>query len=102
GPPTPAPDMSSVAHAAPKATYDDDRVSVWDIVWKSGSDALRYHASRDTVIVFLDSGKLRSAGNGTPAVIDVKPGTIRYVAHDSADTLEIIEGAPRTMFFQLK
>ena len=72
-----------------------------DGVWKSGREALKYHASRDTVIVFLDSGKLRTAGKDSP-VADVKAGTMRYLAHDSAETLEIIEGAPRTMFFQLK
>ena len=103
GPANPAPDTSAVSHAAPKATYDDDRVTVWDVVWKSGSDALKYHASRDTVIVFLDSGKVRSVGgNAASGVADVKPGTMKYLAHDSAETLEMVEGDPRTMFFQLK
>ena len=102
GPAAPAPDTSAVSRAAPKSTFDDDRVTVWDVVWKPGPEALKYHASRDTVIVFLDSGKLRTTGAGGPATIDVRAGTMRYVGHDSADTLEIIEGAPRTMFFQLK
>ena len=81
---------------------DDDRVTVWDLKWESGSAALKYHASRDTVIVFLDSGKVRSAGSKTPAVAEVKAGTMRYLARDSAETLEIVEGAPRAMFFELK
>jgi hypothetical protein len=103
GPANPAPDTSAVSQAAPKATFDDDRVTVWDVVWKSGSDALKYHASRDTVIVFLDSGKVRSVGGKAPSgVADVKAGTMRYLPHDSAETLEIVEGTPRTMFFQLK
>ena len=102
GPATPATDTSTIARSAPKATYDDDRVTVWDVVWKSGTDALKYHASRDTVIVWLDSGKVRSVGGKGPAMADVKAGTMRYLAHDSAETLEMAEGAPRTMFFQLK
>jgi hypothetical protein len=102
GPATPAPDTSALAQKVPKPTYDDDRVTVWDLKWESGSGALKYHASRDTVIVFLDSGKVRSAGGKTPAVADVKAGTMRYLAHDSAETLEIVEGAPRAMFFEIK
>ena len=48
-----------------------------DGVWKSGREALKYHASRDTVIVLLDSGKLRTTGKGSPAVANVKAGTMR-------------------------
>jgi hypothetical protein len=102
GPTAPVADSSTLPRSGLKQLLDDDRVTVWDGVWKSGPDALRYHASRDTVIVFLDSGKLRTAGKDSPAVAEVKAGTMRYVAHDSAETLEMIEGAPRTMFFQLK
>jgi hypothetical protein len=102
GPATAAADTSAISHAAPKATYDDDRVTVWDVKWESGPAAMKYHASRDTVMVFLDAGKLRSVGGKASGVTDVKAGTMRYLAHDSAETLEIVEGAPRTMFFQLK
>lgn len=102
GPASPAADSSTLPRSGLKQLLDDDRVTVWDGVWKSGPDALKYHASRDTVIVFLDAGKLRTAGKDSPALADVKAGTMRYLAHDSAESLEIIEGAPRTMFFQLK
>jgi quercetin dioxygenase-like cupin family protein len=102
GPATSAPDTSALAQKAPRSTYDDDRVTVWDLKWESGPAALKYHASRDTVIVFLDAGKLRSAGGKTPSVTDVKAGTMRYLARDSEETLEVVEGAPRTMFFELK
>src|SRR6185436_9071845 len=102
GPASPVPDSSTLPRSGLKQVLDDDRVTVWDGVWKSGADALKYHASRDTVIVFLDSGKLRAAGKESPAMEDVKAGTMRYLAHDSAETLEMVEGDPRTMFFQLK
>ena len=46
--------------------YDNDRVTVWDVAWKPG--ALKYHASRDTVIVWLGSGKLRTIGSPTTMV----------------------------------
>jgi hypothetical protein len=103
GPATPAPDTSALVHRAPKPTLDDDRVTVWDLKWEAGPAGLKYRASRDTVIVWLDAGKVRnSSAKVSPAVTDVKAGTMRYLAHDSAETLEMVEGAPRTMFFQLK
>ena len=103
GPAIPAADTSAVARVAAKPILDDDRVTVWDVKWQSGAAGLKYHASRDTVIVWLDSGKLRSVGGKeSPALTDVKAGTMRYVTHDSAETLEIVEGAPRTMIFQFK
>jgi hypothetical protein len=103
GPAAPASDTSALAQAAAKPTLDDDRVTVWDVAWQPGAASLKYHASRDTVVVWLGTGKVRSVGaNGSPTLIDVKAGTMRYLPHDSAETLEIVEGAPRTMFFQLK
>jgi hypothetical protein len=103
GPATPAPDTSALVRSGPKPALDDDRVTVWDVPWQSGPSALKYHASRDTVIVWLGSGKVRSTGGkGSATVADVKAGTMRYLTHDATETLEMIEGAPRTMFFQLK
>jgi hypothetical protein len=103
GPATAMADASALPQSAPKPTLDDDRVTVWDVKWDSGPASLKYHASRDTVIVWLDAGQVRSAGGkGSPTTSDVKAGTMRYLAHDSNETLEMVEGAPRTMFFQLK
>jgi hypothetical protein len=102
GPESPPADTSAAAKSGARQVLDDDRVTAWDTIWTAGPDALKYHASRDTVIVFLDSGKLRTTGKGAPSVTDVKAGTMRYLAHDAAETLEVIEGSPRTMFFQIK
>jgi hypothetical protein len=103
GPATPTPDTSAISHISAKQLLDDDRVTVWDAVWKSGPEALKYHASRDTVIVFLDSGTLRTF-NGIDASVahEVRAGMMTYLTHDSTQILEIVQGAPRTMFFQLK
>ena len=102
GPAAPAADTSAVSRSGAKQVLDDDRVTVWDGAWKSGAGGLKYHASRDTVMVFLDTGKLRSSGSGSPVVSDVKAGTMRFLPHDATETLDVIEGAPRTMFFQIK
>ena len=51
-------------------------------------------------MVFLDAGTVRKAPDGVDA--QVRPGTMRYLSRSAVETLEIVQGAPRTMFFQIK
>ena len=86
-----------------KQVLDTDRVVAWDYTWAPGAHALRYRAPLDTVIVWLDQGMLRvTSASGLASSIDVKPGTMRYLAGGADETLEITSGSPRTLFFQLK
>ena len=86
---------------AAKQTLDDDRATVWDVTWASSSQ-FKYRPTRDTVVVWLGEGKLRTTRDGATSITEVKPGTMRYLAHDSPETVEILEGAPRAMIFELK
>jgi hypothetical protein len=82
---------------------DTERVSAWDYTWAAGGQALRYRAPLDTVIVWLDQGTLRLTGaSGSASSVEVKPGTMRYLARGTDETLEMVGGSPRTLFFQLK
>ena len=86
-----------------KLVLDTERVTAWDYTWAPGGHALRYRAALDTVIVWLDQGTLRvTSASGMASSIDVKPGTMRYLARGADETLEITSGSPRTLFFQLK
>ena len=86
-----------------KLVLDTERVTAWDYTWAPGGHALRYRAALDTVIVWLDQGTLRvTSASGLASSIDVKPGTMRYLARGADETLEITSGSPRTLFFQLK
>jgi hypothetical protein len=85
-----------------KQVLDDDRVTAWDYTWASGEHALKYRAPLETVIVWLGEGQVRITGKGSPTPVDVKAGTLRYLARGSDETLEMISGSPRTLFFQLK
>jgi hypothetical protein len=86
-----------------KQAVDDDRVTVWDTMWTAGPTGLRYHASRETVIVWLGEGTLRVTGAGEAATtLTVKPGTMRHLDRGSPETLEVESGSPRTMFFLIK
>jgi hypothetical protein len=81
---------------------DDDRVTAWDYTWASGAQALKYRAPLDTVIVWLGEGQVRVTAKGSPTSVDVKAGTMRYLARGSDEMLEMTRGSPRTLFFQLK
>jgi hypothetical protein len=86
-----------------KQVLDTERVLAWDYTWAAGGQTLRYRAPLDTVIVWLDQGTVRAtAANASPATIDVKAGTMRYLTRGSDETLEMTSGSPRTLFFQLK
>lgn len=86
-----------------KQLLDDDRVTSWDYTWTSGAQGLRYRAAQETVIVWLGDGKLRiTQGAGAPTESDVTAGTMRHLEKGSNETLEIISGSPRALFFQLK
>ena len=86
-----------------KLVLDTERVTAWDYTWAPGGHALRYRAPLDTVIVWLGEGTVRASGaSGAPATIDVKAGTMRYLARGADEMLEITHGSPRTLFFQLK
>jgi len=82
---------------------DDDRVTVWDYTWVSGVQGLRYRPARETVIVWLGAGTLRvTPRDGAATVSDVKAGTMRHIARGSNETVEVVSGSPRAMFFELK
>ena len=82
---------------------DTDRVTAWDYTWVAGGQSLQYRAPLDTVIVWLGEGTLRvGAASGSPTTIQVKAGTMRYLARGGEETLEMVGGSPRTLFFQLK
>jgi hypothetical protein len=82
---------------------DTERVAAWDYTWAAGGQSLRYRAPLDTVIVWLGEGTVRvGAATGSPTTLQVKAGTMRYLARGGDETLEMVGGSPRTLFFQLK
>jgi hypothetical protein len=86
-----------------KQVLDDDRVTAWDLTWAAGPGALRYRAPLDTVIVWLGEGTVRISGSGaSTGTIPVHPGTMRFVARGSSELLEMADGAPRALLFQVK
>jgi hypothetical protein len=86
-----------------KQILDDDRVTAWDFTWTPGAQGLRYRPARETVVVWLGAGTLRvTQGAGAPSATEVNAGTMRHLARGANETLEMINGSPRVILFQLK
>ncbi len=86
-----------------KQLLDDDRVIAWDYTWVAGAQGLTYRAALETVIVWLGEGRLRvTSGAGAPTEVGVKPGTMRHLERGSTEALEMVDGSPRVIVFQLK
>jgi hypothetical protein len=82
---------------------DDDRVTVWDYTCPSGGEGFSFRPTRETVIVWLGAGTLRmTGGDGRAASSSVTAGTMRHMARGSNDTVQMVDGSPRAMFFELK
>ena len=78
-------------------------MTVWDYLWASGPQGLRYRPARETVIVWLGAGTLRvTPRDGASTVREVKGGTMHHMTRGSNETAEIVSGSARAILFQLK
>ncbi len=86
-----------------KALLDDERVTVWDYSWTSGSKETLSQFERDTVWVWLASGTFRVTKPGRPAeTLQAKPGDIRSLPRGTVEMGEATAGALRAMIFSFK
>jgi len=86
-----------------KQTFDDERVTVWDYTWPAGADSGPIRYPRNTVIVWLGSGTLKStAATGEVSNLTVKSGDTRYVEAGQAERIAVVSGSPRAMAFEFK
>jgi hypothetical protein len=101
-----APSQGAAAFPGEGAKWllDDGRVTVWDYTWTPGvrrPPMVRY--TRDSVVVWLDSGTMRVTSDGQPAAtIAVTPGQMRYYPRGSVEIAEAIDGSPRAITFAFK
>ena len=94
---------SPFPRADAKQVQDDDRVAAWDVTWTAGAAGFRYRAARETVVIWLGDGTLRvTTGSGSASTSAVTSGTMRHLDRGAGETLEMVSGSPRALFFQLK
>jgi hypothetical protein len=85
-----------------KQLLNDERVSVWDLTWGSGPGSLRYAAVQEAIVVWLGDGVVRATSGSASTTITVRPGAWRHLARGADEILEMVEGSPRTMIFEIK
>jgi hypothetical protein len=102
------PASDSTANAAPRegATklLENARVIVWDYVWKAGLKTSLLKDNRDSVLVFLDGGVVRSVtDSGSSNDTARSPDEVVYIPHGAdTKTEEAVRGSPRAIIVELK
>ncbi len=86
-----------------KKLFENDRVIVWDSVWKPGVATPMHFHDKDVVVLFLKDGDLKSTTpDGKETVNAYKPGTIRFNQRDRVHTETLIRGEQRAIITELK
>ncbi len=82
---------------------DNERVTVWDYTWIPGQPVPMHFHDKDTVVVFIESGTIRSTdAEGKVTVTNRAFGEVSLNARNRAHTEEAIEGSPRAIVVELK
>jgi hypothetical protein len=82
--------FSLPALAAP--AIDNDRVTVWDIKLQKGESGPPAPTDKDTLVMFLEGGVIRTASGGKTTTAVRKFGDAVWIAKGASDTL--VSGGP--------
>jgi len=106
-PPPPIPSRPSLPPGFPrdgaKRLIDNERVSVWDYTWTPGRPVPMHFHDKDTVVVFIAPGKIKSIdAEGKTTIAPRAFGDVSLNARNRSHTEEAIEGSPRAIIVELK
>ena len=106
-PPPPLPSRPDLPPGFPRdgaaRLIDNNRVTVWDFTWLPGKPVPMHFHDKDTVVVFLEPGRIKSTdAEGRTTVAERKFGDVSLNARNRAHTEETIEGSPRAIVVELK
>jgi hypothetical protein len=90
---------------AQTSMLDDERVTVWEYGQTKSSSPLKGTTTRDTVIVWLGTGKLTtaaSAPDSASTTVPIQPGKMEYLPKGTTITRQVTEGDPRAIVFEFK
>ena len=86
-----------------KRLIDNARVSVWDYTWTPGHPVPMHFHDRDTVVVFIEHGRIKSTdAEGKTTVAARAFGDVSLNARNRSHTEETVEGSPRAIIVELK
>jgi hypothetical protein len=82
---------------------ENDRVVIWDYTWTSGQPTPMHFHDKDTVVVYLKNGALKSTTpDGTSVVNPLTVGKTTFNARDRVHTETLVEGESRAIITELK
>ena len=87
--------LGGQACAAPAPIIDNDRVAVWDIILDKGQSAPATPGDKDTVILFLEGGSIRTmSADGKSQIVAHKFGDAMLVPKGNSVTTRLVSGGP--------
>ena len=86
-----------------KKVVDNTRVVMWDITWTAGQPVQNYFYTRNTFVVYVDGGELRSSeAGGVEALRPIAPGQVIFVAAGRARSDQATAAPVRAIVVELK
>ena len=86
-----------------KKLLDNKRITIWDYTWTQGVPTPMHFHSKDVVVVYMETGEVRSTALDASIVINkVEPGLAKFNARNRTHTEELIKGASRAIIVELK
>ena len=86
-----------------KKVVDNPRVVMWDMTWTAGQPAQTYFYTRNTFVVYVDGGELRSSeAGGVEALRQLAAGQVTFVPAGRARLDQATAAPVRAIVVELK
>jgi hypothetical protein len=86
-----------------KKLLENDKVIVWDYVWRQGEPTPMHFHDKDTAVVFEATGALQSTTpDGKSVVNEYKFGDVRFYKRDRTHTELLVRGEAHAVITELK
>lgn len=86
-----------------KMLLENDKVVVWDYVWRPGKPTPMHFHDKDALVVFEATGALQSTSpDGKHVLNDHHDGQIKFSPRDRTHTEVLVRGRARAVIIELK
>ena len=86
-----------------KKLLENSRVIVWDYTWAPGVSTPMHFHDKDTVVVFLEDGDVKSTTPDGQAVVNAyTPGVVRFNTRNRIHFETLVRGKQRAIITELK
>jgi quercetin dioxygenase-like cupin family protein len=99
----PRTDIRTLPFAGTEEVLDNPRVSVWSVDMQLGQTVPMHYHDRDAIWVFLEGGTLLATGeDGQQERTTWAYKDVRFLPRGQAHRLDVLEGSPRIMLYELE